>query len=69
MDKKTLRGFVREKKRRLSPREIAKASEILGDMLRQTPVYRQARAIYGYLPYNQEVNTLPILRRARLIDW
>lgn len=64
MDKKTLRGLVREKKRRLSPREIAKASEILGDMLRQTPVYRQARAIYGYLPYNQEVNTLPILRRA-----
>lgn len=64
MDKQTLRAFIREKKRAMTPAQIERASEILGDMLRLTPLYQEATAIYGYLPYNQEVNTLPILRRA-----
>ncbi len=29
-----------------------------------TDVYRAAKTIYGYLPYNQEVRTVPILEQA-----
>lgn len=30
------------------------------------PLYQQAKSIYGYLPYNQEVRTVPMLRQAQL---
>lgn len=40
------------------------ASETLGQMLLSTEQYRRAKTVYGYLPYNQEVRTVPILERA-----
>ena len=33
-------------------------------MLLESPMYRQAKTIYGYLPYNQEVRTMPMLEQA-----
>ena len=64
MDKKTLRKQIREQKRAMTPEQIATASEKLVQMFLETELYRQAETIYGYLPYNQEVRTVPILEQA-----
>ena len=64
MDKQQLRKAIREKKRAMTPEEIERRSEILARLFLETPVYRQARTLYGYLPYNQEVRTFPILEQA-----
>ncbi len=64
MDKQQLRKAIREKKRAMTPEEIERRSEILARLFLETPAYRQARTLYGYLPYNQEVRTIPILEQA-----
>ncbi len=64
MDKKALRREIREKKRAMSPEEIEERSARLGELFVQTEAYRNAKTVYGYLPYNQEVRTVPILERA-----
>lgn len=64
MDKKTLRQMIREKKRAMTAEQIDAASRRLGELFFETEQYRNAQTIYGYLPYNQEVRTVPILRRA-----
>ena len=61
MDKNALRRYIREKKRRMTREEIASRSASLTRMLLSTDVYRQAKTVYGYLSYNQEVRTLPFL--------
>ena len=66
MDKKALRAQMRELKRALTAQQIERASAGLAQQLFAHPAYRNARAIYGYLSYNQEVRTLPILRQAQL---
>lgn len=64
MDKKTLRKQIREQKRAMTQLQIETASEKLVQMFLNTELYRNAKTIYGYLPYNQEVRTEPILQRA-----
>ena len=64
MDKQTLRRTIRDKKRSMTEAEIVQRSEALGRMLAATEVYRRAETIYGYLPYNQEVRTVPMLEQA-----
>lgn len=64
MDKKTLRAAIREKKRGMTPEQIGDKSRVLGEKFAQTELYRQAKTVYGYLPYNQEVRTIPILEQA-----
>ena len=64
MDKKTLRKKIREQKRAMTPEQIETASAKLVEMFLQTELYRDAKTIYGYLPYNQEVRTVPILQQA-----
>ena len=64
MDKSALRREIREKKKAMSLSEIEERSARLGEMFAQTDAYRQAKTIYGYMPYNQEVRTVPILERA-----
>ena len=64
MDKQALRKMIREKKRAMTEEQIQKASARLAQMLYTSPLYRQATTIYGYLPYNQEVRTVPMLERA-----
>ena len=66
MNKTELRRMIREKKRAMAPAEIEEKSARLGELLRQSEAYRSASAIYGYLPYNQEVRTTPMLRQAQL---
>lgn len=64
MDKKQLRQQIRQRKREMTEEEIRSASEKLGDLFAENPLYLQAKTIYGYLPYNQEVRTVPMLQRA-----
>ena len=64
LNKKELRAMVREKKRAMSPAEIEEKSRMLGEKFRACPQYSAAKTIYGYLPYNQEVRTVPMLRQA-----
>ena len=64
MDKKELRKKIREQKRAMTPERIEQASDKLGELFRATELYRNAKTIYGYLPYNQEVRTVPMLEQA-----
>lgn len=64
MDKIQLRRQIKEKKRAMSTAEIEEKSRVLGEKLAASEAYRQADTIYGYLPYNQEVRTMPMLKRA-----
>ena len=64
MDKTALRKQIREKKRAMTESEIVSASARLGELFAASEAYRQAKSIYGYLPYNQEVRTVPMLERA-----
>lgn len=64
MDKKTLRKHIRQLKTAMTPEEIQLRSQRLGELFCETEAYRNAKAIYGYLPYNQEVRTVPMLEQA-----
>ena len=64
MDKKQLRQSIRQRKRAMTEEEIQRRSAALGQLLAASPAYQAAKTIYGYLPYNQEVRTIPMLRQA-----
>ena len=64
MDKTALRKTIRERKRAMTPAEIEEKSRILGEKFLASEAYKNAKTIYGYLPYNQEVRTVPMLRQA-----
>ena len=64
MDKKELRRSIRERKRAMTEEEIVSRSEKLGVLFSQSEAYKAAKTIYGYLPYNQEVRTVPMLEQA-----
>lgn len=64
MDKKELRSYIRQRKREMTEAQIEAASLRLGELFLKTEQYRNAQTIYGYLPYNQEVRTVPMLERA-----
>lgn len=64
MDKASLRKTIREKKRAMTPEQIEIASQKLGELFANCDAYQKAKTIYGYLPYNQEVRTVPMLERA-----
>lgn len=64
MNKTEIRAMIRAKKRAMTEAEIISASEALGRLFRESDLYRKAKTIYGYLPYNQEVRTTPMLEQA-----
>ena len=65
MDKKELRDYIRKFKRAMTREEIEAKSEKLGELFLASDLYRQAKNIYGYLPYNQEVRTTAMLEQAQ----
>lgn len=65
MDKSALRKKIRQSKSLLTDTQIARASENLTEQFLAHPLYRQAKSIYGYLSYNQEVRTEALLRQAQ----
>lgn len=64
MDKKELRNRIRARKRAMTTEQIEEKSRRLGELFLKTEAYRNAKTIYGYLPYNQEVRTVPMLEQA-----
>lgn len=64
MNKKELRAKIRERKRAMTEEEIVERSQKLGELFLASDAYRNAKTIYGYLPYNQEVRTVPMLEQA-----
>ena len=64
MNKKEMRAHIRAQKRALTEAQIVSASARLGEKFRACALYRNAKTIYGYLPYNQEVRTVPMLDQA-----
>ena len=64
MDKKELRRSIMQKKRAMTLEQIQKKSEDLAKLFFDTEFYRNAKTLYGYMPYNQEVRTVPILEQA-----
>ena len=64
MDKQSLRRQIRQLKREMTQQQIETASQKLGDLFAASELYQKAQTIYGYLPYNQEVRTVPMLQRA-----
>ena len=68
MDKKALRAEIRAKKRAMTAQEIEEKSAALAKAFYETAEYKNAKTIYGYLPYNQEVRTTQMLAHA-LADW
>lgn len=64
LDKTALRKEIREKKRAMAQEDIRLRSQRLTEKFLQSDSYNNAKTIYGYLPYNQEVLTWDLLRRA-----
>lgn len=64
MNKHELRQLIKNKKREMTLQEIEAASARLGELFASCEAYQQAKTIYFYLPYNQEVRTAPMIRRA-----
>ena len=64
MDKKELRRQIRDLKRAMTEEQIEEKSRRLGELFCRLELYRNAKTIYGYLPYNQEVRTVPMLAQA-----
>lgn len=64
MDKLTLRRQIREQKRAMTEEEILSRSLRLKELFLASAYYQEAKTVYGYMPYNQEVRTIPILEQA-----
>jgi len=65
MDKKALRAEIKAKKRAMTEEQIAATSDALAQQLYEHPAYKEAKSIFGYLSYNQEVRTMPMLEQAQ----
>ena len=63
-DKNELRARIRQRKRAMTEEEICQKSQRLAQMFYASEAYKNATAIYGYLPYNQEVRTTAMLQQA-----
>lgn len=64
MDKTELRREIRARKRAMTEAKIEERSARLAQLFFASRAYQNAKTIYGYLPYNQEVRTVPMLERA-----
>lgn len=64
LDKKALRKQIGALKRAMSPEQIEAYSTSLTELFCATNEYKSAAVLYVYLPYNQEVRTWEIVKRA-----
>ena len=64
MDKAELRRHMRLQKRQMSETDIRQKSAQLFRLFTATQSYQNAKSLYGYMSYNQEVRTLPILEQS-----
>ena len=64
MDKQELRNKIKALKKAMTQQQIEEISQALGRLFLASDAYKNARTIYGYLPYNQEVRTTAMLQKA-----
>ena len=64
MNKAELRKEIRAKKRAMTEEEIIAKSHNLCEKFLRCDAYQNAKSLYGYLPYNQEVRTWELLQKA-----
>ena len=64
MNKQELRASIRARKRAMTEEEIVSRSKALTKLFLDSDAYKNAKTVYGYLPYNQEVRTVPLLEQA-----
>ena len=64
MDKKELRKAIRLKKQAMTGEDIRRRSASLTWQMQHTAQYRDAKVLYAYLPYNQEVRTEELILQA-----
>ena len=64
MNKQELRAQIRAQKRAMTEEMIIAKSNALGELFARSEAYQNAKSIYGYLPYNQEVRTTAMLEQA-----
>jgi len=64
MEKREIRKQIKEEKAALSPELVGAYSDRLAERVVMQPAYRNARVIYFYLAYNQEIRTETLIRRA-----
>ena len=64
MNKQELRKAIREQKRAMTVEQIEEKSRRLGELFLASDAYKNAKTVYGYLPYNQEVRTVAMLEQA-----
>lgn len=64
MNKAELRDYIRRHKRAMTAEQITEKSDRLTEMFLRTDAYRNAKTLYGYLPYNQEIRTWRIMEQA-----
>ena len=62
--KTEIREAVRRCKQSMTPEDICTRSHDLCQRVLQTEAYRNSKTIYGYLPFNQEVDLFPLLQKA-----
>ena len=64
MNKKEIRALIKAQKKQLSPAEIKLYSEKVCEILCAEQIYKDAKVIYPYLAYNQEIITDRLIERA-----
>lgn len=64
MNKKELRAQIKAAKKAMPPEQIDSLSRDLCRQFLETEEYKNAKTVYGYLPYNQEVRTWALLEQA-----
>ncbi len=64
MNKKEIRTMIKARKKLLSREEIVSYSAKVCDILCREQIYKDAKVIYPYLAYNQEIITDTLIERA-----
>ena len=63
MDKKELRSWIRQQKRAMTVDQMEQKSAVLAQQYFASELYKKAKTVYGYLPYNQEVRTTAMMEQ------
>lgn len=63
LNKKEIRKVIKEQKRMMTTSEIERKSMKIAEHLYQTEQFKQAASVFVYVNYNQEVMTIPIIRK------
>lgn len=64
MDKKEIRKMISRQKKELTMDQIKEYSHLIADRMINSQVYKDAKVIYSYIAYNQEVITNEIIEDA-----